>query len=497
MVVLLCIEIGPLEMNLGLFFLLPVVQGPGTLSFLMPSGKSHQESRPNKDVTEPASEASDVLSSTSLSLAGHELPPREAVSETLAQFTQLRRLDVSNIQASDTWPHGLKDLLWLAKAVRQSRKVGKRTGQAPLHRRLTWLNLSGNAALGDSDGPIDGLDLLPELCVLNASHCTLRAFPPALGVLSNLKALVLSHNAIAALPATFPHMPELNTLVLSHNDLKALPKTMPASVPNLKKLSLGHNALSCDGIPDFQVCSHLREVRLNGNTQLGVLPPHIAAWGRGVDGGAPGLVLLDVSDCGLQDWDAVEPLLERPTNDMERHGLVNLSAKGNPIAGDRSYSSRLCEALPSLRILDNVRLHAPKATLKEPAETIPSKRKEVEPASEPAPLQDDGPKKARKRSGRGPKKTKKTLDIPAAEPEAPRRKKIRRKKTTKAVEMDMDMEIPPAAPVRSAEPEDARSEPAPSGVVQVVQVNKTRTKPAASAAALLGKRQDDTALDGW
>lgn len=466
----------------------------------MPSGKSRQASRPNKDVTEPASEASDVLSSTFLSLAGHELPPREAVSETLAQFTQLRRLDVSNIQASDAWPHGLKDLLWLAKAVRQSRKVGKRTGQAPLHRRLTWLNLSGNAALGDSDGPIDGLDLLPELCVLNASHCTLRAFPPALGALSNLKALVLSHNAIAALPATFPHMPELNTLVLSHNDLKALPKTMPASVPNLKKLSLGHNALSCDGIPDFQVCSHLREVRLNGNTQLGVLPPHIAAWGRGVDGGAPGLVLLDVSDCGLQDWDAVEPLLERPTNDMERHGLVNLSAKGNPIAGDRSYSSRLCEALPSLRILDNVRLHAPKATLKEPAETIPSKRKEVEPASEPAPLQDDGPKKARKRSGRGPKKTKKTPDIPAAEPEAPRRKKIRRKKTAKAVEMDMDTEIPPAAPVRSAapeEPEDARSEPAPSGVVQVVQVNETRTKPAASAAALLGKRQDDTALDGW
>ena len=102
----------------------------------MPSGKSRQASRPNKDVTEPASEASDVLSSTSLSLAGHELPPREAVSETLAQFTQLRRLDVSNIQASDAWPHGLKDLLWLAKAVRQSRKVGKRTGQAPLHLSL-------------------------------------------------------------------------------------------------------------------------------------------------------------------------------------------------------------------------------------------------------------------------------------------------------------------------------------------------------------------------
>ena len=181
---------------------------------------------------------------------------------------------------------------------------------------------------------------------------------------------------------------------------------------------------------------------------------------------------------------------------MERHGLVNLSAKGNPIADDRTYSSRFCEALPSLRILDNVRLHAPKATLKEPAETIPSKRKEVEPAPEPAPLQDDGPKKARKRSGRGPKKTK-TPDIPAAEPEAPRRKKIRRKKTAKAVEMDMDTENPPAAPVRSAEPEEARSEQAPSGVVQVVQVNKTRTKPAESAAALLGKRQDDAALDGW
>lgn len=478
-----------------------LVHGPQIFSFQMPQDKSLKVSLSKQDVPGPSSEAPDVLASTSLSLAGHELPPREAVSQTLAQFTQLRRLDVSNIHASDEWPHGLKDLLWLAKTVRQSQKVCKRTSQTPLHRRLTWLNLSGNTALGDSDGPIDGLDLLPELCVLNASHCTLRAFPPSLGTLSNLKALVLSHNTIAALPATFPYLPELNTLVLSHNNLPALPKTMPSSVPNLKKLSLGHNALSCDGLPDFRVCSHLREVRLSGNAKLGVLPPHISAWGRGVDGGAPGLVLLDVSDCGLQDWDAIEPLLERHANDMERHGLVNLSAKGNPIASDVAYQSRLCQVIPSLRILDNVRLHAPKAGLKEPAETIPMKRKEKEPASkpdaEPEPTQNDMPKKARKRSGRGPKKNKKTPDIPAAEPEAPRRKKIRRKKTTKTVEMDMDTEVPPAAPVRPAEPEEPRTEQAPSGVVQVMQVNETRSKPTESAAALLGKRQDDAELDGW
>lgn len=177
--------------------------------------------------------------------------------------------------------------------------------------------------------------------------------------------MVLSHNHVSALPAAFPHLPELNTLVLSNNELTQLPVTLPSSLPNLKKLSLGHNRLEKDGLPDFSVCSHLREVRLGGNETLCTLPAHLSAWGRGVDGGAPGLVLLDVSDCGLDTWEAVQPLLAMPQQ-TDRHGLANLGAKGNRIAEEPRYRETLCNALPALRILDNVRLIPKKSAPSEP-----------------------------------------------------------------------------------------------------------------------------------
>ena len=78
---------------------------------------------------------------------------------------------------------------------------------------------------------------------MNASHCALRTFPAGVAALEQLKALVFSHNHIEHLPPVFPHLAELNTLVLSHNELAHLPKTLPASLPNLKKLSLSHNQL--------------------------------------------------------------------------------------------------------------------------------------------------------------------------------------------------------------------------------------------------------------
>ena len=119
----------------------------------------------------------------------------------------------------------------------------------------------------------------------------------------------------------------------------------------------------------------------------------------------------------------------------------------------------------------------------------------------------------------------------SASDEAPaiRHKKTRRKKSTKKIEMDMETaptrskvlsnpakEVrerasplvesqkdktaaataarpPPSSPPSSPPP----SAQAPSGVVQVVQVQRPRapTSPSASASALLGRRQDD--LHGW
>lgn len=108
------------------------------------------------------SDAGDVRASTTLSLAGHALPARDAVSHTLAQFTQLRRLDVSNILPSEEWPRGLDQLQWLVKAVRLSRKAARGSEQLPLAKRLTWLNLAGNSALGSDS--LEGLDVLSELC---------------------------------------------------------------------------------------------------------------------------------------------------------------------------------------------------------------------------------------------------------------------------------------------------------------------------------------------
>ncbi|WFC97194.1 hypothetical protein MBRA1_003860 [Malassezia brasiliensis] len=309
--------------------------------------------------------ADNVLNRAALSLAGHALPPRKATAKTLAQFVQLRRLDLSDMKPSDEAPEGLTDLRMLTQAASLSKKHAKKTQATPLTQRLTWLNLSNNAALGRDDDALVGIELLTALNVLNASHCALRSFPAGLAALEQLKALVFSHNHITQLPPVFPHLVELNTLVLSHNELTHLPKTLPASLPNLKKLSLSHNQL-VDGetLPDFSVCAHLREVRLSGNTSLARLPEHIQRWGRGVDGGAPGLVLLDVGDCGLADWTSIAPLLAH--SDSRHKGLVNLCLKGNGVATLEDYDERVRAACPSLLVLDNVRLR-PKKTEK-PAE---------------------------------------------------------------------------------------------------------------------------------
>lgn len=99
--------------------------------------------------------------STSLSLAGHALPPPKAVAKTLAQFKQVRRLDVSDIQVSESWPDGLRDLDWLVKAVRHSQKA--RRDEQSLDERLTWLNVSKNPALGQQSDPLQGIEVLTSL----------------------------------------------------------------------------------------------------------------------------------------------------------------------------------------------------------------------------------------------------------------------------------------------------------------------------------------------
>ncbi|WFD01738.1 hypothetical protein MOBT1_000414 [Malassezia obtusa] len=323
------------------------------------------------------------------------------------------------MKPSDDAPDGLINLHLLTLAESLSKKQAKKSDTPPLSKRLTWVNLSNNEALGTRDDALDGIDAFAALNV-------------GLAALEQLKALVVSHNQITRLPTVFPHFPELNTLVLSNNQLTHLPKTLPASLPGLKKLSISHNLLEDgDSLPDFGVCAQLREVRLAGNKSLARLPEHIQRWGRGVDGGAPGLVLLDASDCGLNEWISIAPLLEQL--DERRKGLVNLSLKGNAIAEREDYEEKKSEkgqdssqAAPAPPSEPTQAVEPPVPTTKMPAKSKaeassrnkPAARSEGEPSTSTTeaagserrkrPLEeaDSREKKVRKRSGRGPKKSK-------------------------------------------------------------------------------------------
>ncbi|WFD36269.1 hypothetical protein MCUN1_003147 [Malassezia cuniculi] len=476
--------------------------------------------------------SNDILQRTSLSFSGHPMPPVSAVAKTLAEFVHLRRLDLSNISTEDG--QGLVSLDWLAKAASISRKKSKKDGQTPLAERLSWINLSGND-LGHQDA-LNGLEQMIALNVLTASHCMLHSLPPGLGAMNSLKALVLSHNEISKLPSVFPHLPELNTLVLSHNKIKSLPMTLPTSLPSLKKLSLSHNDIQ-GALPDFTVCVHLREVRLNGNTNLGALPEALGTWGRGVDGRAPGLVLLDVSDCGLDSRESVAPLLT--SWNSGRKGLANLSIKSNSVAHDPAICNKIMAAHPTLRFLDNSRVHEPISKEAVNEQSAPPKERSIEnksrrvhardddadaPRTKRPRTNDDDEKKPRKRSGRGKKgrinaeleritaragpppddSVPEHADTPREEAPA-RTKKTRRSKKNAAVELEMadddptiGLELaehrPESAPVRRRTPSpEPKKTPVDTGIVKVVDVARKRQSAAPSVLA----RREDVSLGGW
>lgn len=326
-------------------------------------------------------EADDIRQRTSLSLAGHPLPPLAALVDTLVQFRNLQRLDLSSLAPSESNPKGLTRLDWLAKAVfrtqqdlepKDKAKATKAFGDS-----LTWLNVSNSAEL-TSEGCV-GLEALEQLHVLTMSSCKLKTFPISINPLKNLRALVLNNNLITELPGSFPYLPQLNSLILSHNMLTELPASLPASLPALKKLSVGHNQLTgSTSLPDFSVCLSLRDVRINNNPGIGALPSHVSIWGKGANGNvAPGLELLELKDCGLNSWESLSTLVPSGKNPQPhgRKGLTQLLLKGNGIAQLEGYKDFVLNAHPTIRVLDNERLHPREKLTSEQKEPSPSKEK--------------------------------------------------------------------------------------------------------------------------
>lgn len=309
-----------------------------------------------------SSEEESVLTRTKLDLSNHPLPPFEKLSKTLAHFSQLQKLDISGMKASEENPHGLTSLQWLGRATRKGK--GKAAEGTVFGDKLTWLKMSDNPFFGQQGRSEiwDGIEFLTSLSVLNASSCNLTTAPPASALLriTSLAALVLAHNSISSI-SYMPHLPHLNTLVLSHNKICKLPKGLAANLPSLKKLSITHNFLEWTNeecpLPDFTQCSHLREVRLSGNNKLIKLPSHLKTWGRGQgrDRLGTGLETLELADCGLNDWVSIEPLMKMVDLDdppRRRRGLGNLSLKGNPVTSLSDFHEKILEVHQALRTLD-------------------------------------------------------------------------------------------------------------------------------------------------
>lgn len=363
-----------------------------------------QQSTTTKAPSE-ADEEDVVTERARLDISGNPLPPVEGLIEAFSQLNNLQRLDMSDMKASEENdnPNGLETLQWIGKAVAKSKSRNK-INSSVFGQQLTWLKFSGNPSLGKHAGKDawDGLDQFSKLTVLNASSCDLPVPPPSSTLLAwqSLGALVLGHNAITSIPH-FPSMPQLNTIVLSHNQITSLPKDMPANLPGLKKLSITHNKLKWtknqSPLPDFSLCSHLREVRISGNAELKRLPEHINGWGKGVgkDSKGTGLETFEAGDCGLEDWTSITPLIQaneetqnensaeitdaiHPSRRKRVRGLITLSLRGNEVTKAEDYREKVLQAHPALRVLDSVKLQADKKKEEEIKTEVDNEETKVE-----------------------------------------------------------------------------------------------------------------------
>ncbi|CEH15437.1 Protein phosphatase 1, regulatory subunit, and related proteins [Ceraceosorus bombacis] len=332
-----------------------------------------------------------IFERTSLSLSSNPLPSTRDLSRTLRRFSALRKLEMTRMQASAASPNGLESLHWLQEAtIGATTKSAGSEEEHAFGQELTSFDVSGNERLGVKGGrdALNGIERLTALRVLNLTSCSLAHVPFHL-LPRALHALILAQNNLEAI-SMLPHFPSLNTLILSANRLAKLPANLASSLPALKKINLSGNNISGNQLPDFTSCSALKEVNLRGNP-LEQLPAHMANWGlggaakarklqsaascleRSTDG--DGVRILDLSDCRLEDWASIEPLLHvtsgasaaalktaeagqqraesgKASKRLKYRGLASLSLRGNGVTRMPGYRERMIKSVPTLRQLD-------------------------------------------------------------------------------------------------------------------------------------------------
>ncbi|KAI9217143.1 hypothetical protein BC828DRAFT_270722 [Blastocladiella britannica] len=261
---------------------------------------------------------------------------------------------------------------------------------------ITTLDLQGNKLES-----FEGLDKLHKLIALNVSSNDINRLSVHLLHLQGLKALVAGHNRIARIE-NLGKCSELGTLVLSHNKISELANI--ASLTNLVKLAASHNPIRL--LPDLSANRMLKELRLSGCKILRI-PETIR--------GNPALEVIDLGSNLLSDFGYVTPIFVPPLAPLCTHirlfsisdivnlaslpNLVNLTLRGNPIASDPNYDTKIKALLPTLRILDGVRFDPRFVKNKQKREALGRKKAEPSTMARPSRAAAGAPVEASPRRG--------------------------------------------------------------------------------------------------
>jgi len=198
-----------------------------------------------------------------------------------------------------------------------------------MNHELCWLGVAKNKLK-----VIAHLQHLSNLAVLDISDNSISRLQGLEG-LTGLKALIAARNRIRHVDGLSPKKnANLETLVLSHNHIS---ECNLAKYKNLKKLSLGHNALRT--VPKLVHLPSLSELRLNSNkitTLSGVLQA------------LPKLSIFDIGNNLVTELSGLEPL----------RGLLwvkSLNVLGNPVTEHANEMKDLIASLPKLEIVNDKR----------------------------------------------------------------------------------------------------------------------------------------------